>query len=109
MRQTNISVLSIRLHNAVIEAKQAQIITNLFEPPLGNINNHQKKAEVVKALSESEAGTVEGRGTNTDPRTKASGRSTTKELEDSNPNNITTTNNKDSMQITRKRKIHGKR
>jgi hypothetical protein len=33
MGQTNVLVLSIRPHKAVIEAKRAQIITNLFEPP----------------------------------------------------------------------------
>jgi hypothetical protein len=45
----------------VIKAKGAQIKANLFKLPLGNNDNHQKKAEAVEALLEFEFGTVEER------------------------------------------------
>jgi len=45
---------------------------NIFEPQLGNNNNHQKKVEAENTLSKSNAETEEERGTNTNPITNVS-------------------------------------
>jgi hypothetical protein len=49
------------LHKTVIKAKEVQIKVNLSELSLGNNDNHQKEAEVVETLLESEFGIVEER------------------------------------------------
>jgi hypothetical protein len=59
-------------YKAVTEAKETHIKVNIFEPQLGNNNNHQKKVEAENTLSKSNAETEEERGTNTNPITNVS-------------------------------------